>query len=99
MEQTPDGPLVLNQGAHVAWARGWGVYSEVGYMARVVLRVTATEPPVMHLYVNRDPALQRVPDWIANRGKGTDPAADRATFNRVVLDAIRGAITADEEET
>ena len=92
VEHTPTGPVVLNEGAEVAWERGWGVFSQVGYMARVILRVTATEPPVVHVVVNGVLVLRRVPDWIANRGKGTDPAADRAAFRVAILESIRKQI-------
>ena len=89
VEHTPTGPIVLNEGAEVAWERGWGVFSQVGYLARVILRVTATEPPVVHVLVNGTLVLRRVPDWIANRGKNGNPAADRAAFRQAVLDSIR----------
>ena len=46
-QAAPTGPLVLSEGGETAWERGWGVYSHVGYLARVVLRVTATEPPIV----------------------------------------------------
>jgi len=92
VEHTPTGPIVLNEGAERAWERGWGVFSQVGYMARVILRVTATEPPVVHVVVNGVLVLRRVPDWISNRGKGTDPAADRAAFRAAIFDAIRKQI-------
>jgi hypothetical protein len=92
VEQTATGPVVLSEGAHVAWARGWGVYSHVGYLARVVLRVTATEPPVVHLYVNGALALSRVPDWITNRGRGTDEGQDHATFKQAILEAIQKSV-------
>ncbi len=89
VEHTPSGPLVLNEGAEVAWERGWGVFSHTGYLARVILRVTATEPPVVHVVTNGSLVLRRVPDWIANRGKGGDVERDRANFRRAVLDSIR----------
>lgn len=92
VEHTPTGPVVLNEGAEVAWERGWGVFSHTGYLARVILRVTATEPPVVHVVVNGVLVLRRVPDWIANRGKGGDAQAGRAAFRAAVLDAIRKQI-------
>lgn len=92
VEHTPTGPIVLNEGAEVAWERGWGVYSQVGYLARVIMRVTATEPPVVHAVANGVLVLRRVPDWIANRGKGGNPQADRAAFRQAILDAIRKQI-------
>jgi hypothetical protein len=92
VEHTPTGPMVLHEASDRAWERGWGVFSHVGYLARVILRVTATEPPVVHVVVNGVLTLRRVPDWIANRGKGTNPEADRATFRKAVLDSIRGHV-------
>jgi hypothetical protein len=92
VEHTPTGPIVLNEGSDVAWERGWGVFSHTGYIARVILRVTATEPPVVHVVVNGTLVLRRVPDWIANRGKGGNMEADRAAFRQAVLDSIRGQI-------
>lgn len=94
VEVTPDGPIVLNEGAHISWARGWGVYSEVGYLIRIVLQVTAAEPPVVYVYVNGAPVLGRIPDWIASRDDHSDPAAERATFRRLLLDSIRKAAEA-----
>lgn len=96
---TASGPVVQNEGSHTAWARGWGVYSHLGYLARVVLRVTATEPPIVHVYINGNPVLSRVPDWIANRGKGTDEARDHADFKRAVLDAVRTSVIAKDEDS
>ena len=92
VEHTPNGPMVLNEGSDRAWERGWGAFSQVGYLARVILRVTATEPPVVHVLVNGVLTLRRVPDWIANRGKGTNADVDRATFRKAVLDAIHGHV-------
>ncbi|MFI5281758.1 MAG: hypothetical protein ACHQ0J_01350 [Candidatus Dormibacterales bacterium] len=92
VERTPDGPIVLGEGYHVAWARGWGVYSEVGYLARVTLQVIATEPTTVHLYVDGNPILSRVPDWIANRGTEADQAEDHARFKRVILEGVRTAV-------
>ena len=92
VEHTPTGPIVLNEGSEAAWERGWGVFSQVGYLARVILRVTATEPPVVHVLVNGTLVLRRVPDWIANRGKGSSADADRAAFRAAVLESIRSQI-------
>ena len=98
VEHTASGPVVLSEGAHRAWARGWGVYSEVGYLARIILRVTATEPPIVHVFVYGALVLSRVPDWIANRGKGTDSAQDHATFKRFVLDAVHKAVIIEDHD-
>ncbi|HYM97620.1 MAG TPA: hypothetical protein VET26_09975 [Candidatus Sulfotelmatobacter sp.] len=92
VEVTPDGPIVLNQGAYTSWARGWAVYSEVGYVIRIVLQVTAAEPPMVYVYVNGSPVLGRIPDWIASRDDHSDPAAERATFRRLLLDSIRKGV-------
>ncbi len=97
VEHTPDGPIVLNEGSETAWERGWGVYSQVGYLARVILRVTATEPPVVHVVANGTLVLRRVPDWISNRGQGADQAGDRARFREAVLESIRKLIIVPEE--
>lgn len=75
-------------GREVAWERGWRVFSEVGYLARVVLRVTASEPPVVHVFVSDRLVLSRTPDWIANRGRGADPLAGQEDFRRAVVDAV-----------
>ena len=98
VEVTPDGPIVLSEGSHVAWARGWGAYNETGYLARVILQVVASEPPVVHVYVNGNSVLSRVPDWIANRGTGADEADDHSRFKRVVLEAICGAVSVGDRE-
>jgi hypothetical protein len=89
VERTPEGPRVLQQTGQTAWERGWGVYSHVGYLARVVLRVTSTEPPVVHAYANGVLVLRRVPDWITNRGKGTKPDKDHAVFRQAVMEAVK----------
>jgi hypothetical protein len=98
VEHTADGPQVLSEGSHVAWARGWGVYSHVGYLARVILRVTATEPPIVHMYINGALVLSRVPDWIANRGKGTDEAQDHANFRRALIEAVQESTIVAHED-
>jgi hypothetical protein len=92
VEHTPDGPVVLREGGASAWERGWGAYSHVGYLARVVLKVTSTEPPIVHVFANGMLVLSRVPDWITNRGKGTDPARDHATFRAAVMDAVKQVV-------
>ena len=92
VEVTADGPIVLNQGAHKSWARGWAVYSEVGYLVRVVLQVTAADPPVVYVYVNGAPVLGQIPDWIANRSDHADLPAERANFRRLLLDGIREGV-------
>ena len=98
VKHTAEGPQVLNQGSHTDWARGWGVYSHVGYLARVVLQVTSTEPPVVQVFVNGHLVLSRVPDWIANRGRSTDEAQDHQTFNQAVLEAIRSTPITEHED-
>ncbi len=76
------------EGRQEAWERGWGVFSPLGYLARVVLRATVTEPPVVHVYVNGIDVLSRTPDWIANRGQDTDSAADQQAFGKAVVEAV-----------
>jgi hypothetical protein len=99
VERTAEGPRILHQAGQTAWERGWGVYSHVGYLARVVLRVTSTEPPVVYVYANGALVLGRIPDWIANRGKGIDPQKDHAHFRKAVMDAVKGiAIGVDSDE-
>lgn len=98
VDHTPDGPRVLHEAGQIAWARGWGVYSHVGYLARVVLRVTATEPPVVHVYANGLLVLSRVPDWIANRGRGSSSERDHAAFRRAVMDAVTQVIIGVDDE-
>ena len=96
VEYTPEGPKVFQEQAETAWERGWGVYSHVGYLARVVFRVLAAEPPIVHVYANGILVLRRVPDWIANRGKGGNADADRAAFRRAVMDAV-GKVVIDRD--
>jgi hypothetical protein len=98
VQHTADAWTVLSEGPQTAWERGWGVYSQVGYLARVVLRVTATEPPIVHLYVNGALILSRIPDWIVNRGKGTDAALDHANFRRGMLNAIQRAVIVEDPD-
>ena len=98
IEHTPGGPLILQEAGHTAWERGWGVYSHVGYLARVVLRVTATEPPIVHVYANGVLVLRRVPDWITNRGKGTNNKDDHALFRKAVMDAVRQVVIEQERD-
>jgi hypothetical protein len=98
VEHTPDGPRVLHEAGHTAWERGWGVYSHVGYLARVVLRVTATEPPVVHVYANGILVLSRVPDWITNRGMGVRREDDHARFRTAVMDAVRRVVLEPESD-
>jgi hypothetical protein len=97
VEQTPDGPKVLSEGGIRAWDRGWAVYSHAGYLARVILRVTAAEPPVVHVYINGARIISRVPDWIANRGTGTDGKQDHANFRDAVLQAVQKAIIVQDD--
>jgi hypothetical protein len=98
VEHTPDGPVVLSEGGQSAWERGWGVYSHVGYLARVVLRVTSSEPPVVYVFANGSLVLRRIPDWIANRGKGTNPQQDHADFKHAVLAAVQRVIIGVAEQ-
>ena len=98
VERTPDGPRVIQETGQTAWERGWGVYSHVGYLARVVLRVTATEPPVVHVYANGALVLSRVPDWITNRGRGTKPEADHAAFRNAVMNGVRKVVIEREPD-
>jgi len=97
VDHTPDGPRVLHETAQTAWQRGWGVYSHVGYLARVVLTVTSTEPPVVHVYANGVLVLRRVPDWIANRGNGSN-ADHHAAFRHAVMDAVTQVIFQAEDD-
>jgi len=98
VEQTPNGPRVLQAPSLTAWERGWGVYSHVGYLARVVLRVTSTEPPVVYVYANGALVLTRVPDWIANRGRGSDPRQEHASFRHAVMQAIKKIVVDRDDD-
>lgn len=98
VEHTPDGPRVVHDVAMTAWERGWGVYDHAGYQARVVLRVTSTEPPVVHVYANGMLVLRRVPDWITNRGKGNSVESDHASFRNAVMDAVREVVIDRDQE-
>lgn len=84
--------LPNGHGDQAGWERGWGVYSDAGHLARVVLRAAPAEPPVVHVYANGTLVLKRVPDWITNRGNGGDPNADRAKFRRDILAAVGPAL-------
>jgi hypothetical protein len=77
------------------WERGWVVYTDAGDVARVALRAAPAEPPTVDVYANGALVLSRVPDWIANRGRGTDPAVDRAKFRRDILAAVGPALPPD----
>ena len=90
--------VLLSGGRRVAWERGWGVFSDAGYLCRIALGVTAAEPPVVHAFVNGEPVFSRVPDWIANREKGTDAAQDHANFRAAVLDALQRTVPRADEE-
>src|SRR5207245_11352879 len=96
-DRAPDGPRVLHATGQTAWQRGWGLYSHVGYLARVVLTVTSTEPPVVHVYANGVLVLRRVPDWIAHRGNGSN-AEHHAAFRRAVMEAVTAAIFQAEDD-
>jgi hypothetical protein len=88
-----------SEGRQVAWERGWGVHSQVGFLTRVVLRVTETQPPVMHMFVSDALVLSRTPDWIANRGMGTDESADRESFRSAVIEALARNVTFESEQS
>jgi hypothetical protein len=60
--------------------------------------VTAQEPPVVHVYVNGDRILSRIPDWIANRGRGSDDRLDHANFREAVVAAVEGAIIVEDPD-
>jgi hypothetical protein len=64
----------------------------------VILRVTAAEPPVVHVIVNGSLILSRVPDWIANRNTGTDGRQDHANFQQAVLQAVQDAIIVEDPD-
>jgi hypothetical protein len=85
-------------GDQPGWERGWGVYSDFGHVARIVLRAAPSEPPVVYVFANGSLVLKRVPDWIANRGNSTDPVADRAKFRRDILAAVGPALPATGTE-
>lgn len=85
----PDGITVERQGHDRAWERGWGVVSHQGYLARVMVRVTTTEPPTVAILVNGHTVLKGVPDWIAVRaGGGTPTEAEREAYRARVVEAI-----------
>jgi hypothetical protein len=91
--EAEDGPKVMRQGTERAWQRGWGVYSNSGYLARVSVRVTTSEPPVVQVLVNSRMVLSTVPDWIAARAVGqlaTDE--DKLAFRARVIAAIVTAL-------
>jgi hypothetical protein len=99
VEVTSEGPRLLSEGTTPAWDRGWGVYSHAGYLARVTLRVTAAEPPVVHVIVNGDRIISRVPDWIANRHKsGADAQRDHDAFRSAVLEAVQSAVIVEDTD-
>jgi hypothetical protein len=98
VDHTPTGPIVVSEGGIPSWDRGWGVYSHAGYLARVLLRVQAAEPPVVHVFVNGSRILSRVPDWIANRGRSADERQDHANFRNAVVAAVKGAIIVEDPD-
>jgi hypothetical protein len=93
-----DGLTVLRQGSERAWQRGWGVYSNSGYLARVSIRVTVSEPPVAQVLVNSRLILSTVPDFISARAAGQDDAGARAAFRARVVAAIVGALANPRED-
>lgn len=99
VRRTASGPEVLSQGYDTTWGRGWGVYSHAGYVARVVLAATTSEPPMVHVYINGHVVLSRVPDWISNRAKGSNEVNDHRNFNSAVLDAIRRSRIVEHEDS
>jgi hypothetical protein len=91
--QGPEGLTVERSGFERLWQRGWGVYSTQGYLARITVTVTASEPPSVEVLVNGLQALSGVPDWIAARSRGQTPAPqERAVFRQRLVDSILGML-------
>ncbi len=54
--------------------------------------------PVVHVFVNGSVILSRVPDWISNRGKGTNAKEDHAAFRNAVVLAVQEAIIVEDRD-
>jgi hypothetical protein len=89
VQRGPDGLAVERAGHDRAWERGWGVVSHQGYLSRVIVRVSTTEPPSVRIIVNGHTLLDGVPDWIAARAAG-EPATDaeRQAYRDRVIEAV-----------
>jgi serine/threonine protein kinase len=73
----------------VAWERSWAALVGQGYLARVAVRVAASEPDLVKVAIGNTVVFGAVPDWISRRREGEAPDhADRARFRAKVIEAV-----------
>jgi len=73
----------------VAWERSWAALVGQGYMARVAVRVAASEPDMVKVAIGNTVVFAAVPDWISRRREGEAPDhGDRARFRARVIEAV-----------
>jgi predicted Ser/Thr protein kinase len=74
---------------HVAWERSWSALKDQGYLTRIAVRVTGSEPDTVKVAIGQTIVLSAVPDWISRRREGEPPdPADRARFRARVIEAV-----------
>jgi serine/threonine protein kinase len=73
----------------VAWERSWAALVGQGYLARVAVRVAASEPDTVKVAIGNTVVFAAVPDWISRRREGEAPDhGDRARFRAKVIEAV-----------
>jgi len=73
----------------VAWERSWAALVGQGYLARVAVRVAASEPDMVKVAIGNTVVFAAVPDWISRRREGEAPDhGDRARFRARVIEAV-----------
>ena len=73
----------------VAWERSWAALRSQGYMVRIAVRVSISEPDTVQLLIGNTVVFKEIPDWISRRREGEPPDhADRARFAKKVFAAI-----------
>jgi hypothetical protein len=89
--ENEDGPRVLRQGTVRAWYRGWGVHDSKGYLCRILVHVTDTEPPAVQVAMNSKEVFEAVPDWIARRQAGSTEGSG-GEFRAGVVAAVEAGL-------
>jgi predicted Ser/Thr protein kinase len=73
----------------VAWERSWAAVQNQGYLTRIGVRVSVTEPDTVKVMIGNSVVFAAVPDWISRRREGEPPDhADRARFQARVIEAV-----------
>jgi hypothetical protein len=88
-------PYLKRVGTELIWERTWSALNNQGHVARVAVRVSASEPPTVQALVGNRPVAEGTPDWILRRLAGErsdDQVADRAIFRDKLLHAIAEAL-------